>query len=83
MAPVQVAPVVDQLIDAWRHLAHMSPVSLWLTQAKIPHCSHIGPLAPALPGPAVSRKKSGVSPEDSDQLLGDEGVVHASSTDRR
>ena len=56
----------------------MSPLdSLRLTQTNIPHCSHIGPLAPARPGLVVPKKKSGVSPEDSDQLLCDEGLEDA------
>ena len=56
----------------------MSPfVSLRLTQANTPHCSHIGPLAPAPSGLVVRRKKPGFSPEDSDQLLCDEGLEDA------
>ena len=65
----------------------MSPVSLRLTQANIPHCSHIGPLlgpdpaswglSHAKSGIVVPRKNSGIYPENSDGLLHIEGVVGA------
>ena len=65
----------------------MSPVSLRLTQANIPHCSHIGPLlgpdpaswglSHARSGTVVPRKNSGIPSEDSDGLLYAEGVLDA------
>ena len=62
----------------------MSPLdSLRLTQTNTPHCSHMGPPAPALPGSKMPRKEPGVSPEDSDRLQFDEGLDDANLSDPR